>query len=418
MMTTEMMTETRRELPRGWRWVRIGDVCVSRTGVRDPGSTPDEFFSYVDIGSVDNKTKRIIEAKRLLGNEAPSRARQVIRTSDVIVATTRPNLNAVALVPPELDNEICSTGFCVLRSQDKLEPQFLFAYVQSEEFVNALSDLVKGALYPAVTDSQVRDQLIPLPPLAEQQRIAALLNDQMAAVERARAAAEARLEAARALPAAYLREVFESDEARGWKVIPLGNVLLDIQAGKSLTCEERPAHNDEYGVLKVSAISWGAFRQSENKVPPKDYVPPITHEVKNNDLLISRANTTELVGAVVLVNDTRPGLFLSDKTLRIIPNEGVVSKSYLEIALRHSRARKFIEENATGTSSSMKNISQEIIRKIPIPIPDLVEQQRIAKLLEERRRTAERLVASITAQLHTLQAIPAALLREAFRGAL
>jgi len=192
----------------GWRWVKLGEVCEKHTGVRDPRTDPDREFRYIDISSVDSTRKRIVEAKTLLGKDAPSRARQVILENDVIVATTRPNLNAVAIVPPELNNHICSTGFCVLRATDRIVPDFLFAFVRHESFVKALSDLVKGALYPAVNDKQVKAVTIPLPPLPEQKRIAAILNEQMAAVERARKAAEGELEAINTLPAALLRRAF------------------------------------------------------------------------------------------------------------------------------------------------------------------------------------------------------------------
>jgi len=148
---------------------------------------------------------------KVLGSDAPSRARQVIRTNDVIVSTTRPNLNAVAMIPFELDNQICSTGFCVLRSNGSIDPTYLFALVQSVEFVLCLSDLVKGALYPAVTEKQVRSQQIPLPPLPEQRRIAAILDEQLSSVEKMRAAVEVQLEAAKALPAALLRRAFNGE---------------------------------------------------------------------------------------------------------------------------------------------------------------------------------------------------------------
>ena len=143
----------------------------------------------------------------IIGKDAPSRARRVIRTGDVIVSTTRPNLNAVAVVPFDLDGQICSTGLCVLRpNRLALDSRYLYYYTTHETFVSSLSGLVNGAMYPAITDKQVFDQTIPLPPLGEQQRIVAALETQMAAVERARKAAEEMLEAVKALNASLLRK--------------------------------------------------------------------------------------------------------------------------------------------------------------------------------------------------------------------
>lgn len=205
--TVHASTVTLPALPEGWRWARLGEAC-EEPGTRDPLSEPDKPFQYVDITSVDAVTKKIMAPKTLLGRVAPSRARQVIRAGDVLVATTRPNLNAVALVPQELDDQMCSTAFCVLRPKDDLDPSYLFAFVQSAEFTRSLSELVTGALYPAVTDKQVRAQRIPLPLLDEQRRIAKILAEQLAAVERARTATDAQRAAINALPVALLRRAF------------------------------------------------------------------------------------------------------------------------------------------------------------------------------------------------------------------
>ena len=198
-------------LPMGWRWVRLGEVCDS-TNIKDPRKEPNTPFIYVDISSINKSTKYIDNPQNILGINAPSRARQLIKTNDVIVSTTRPNLNAVALISPEYNDQICSTGFCVLRPQlDFISPIFLYYFVQDEFFVSTLSDLVKGALYPAVTDNDVRDVFIPLPPLDEQRRIVALLNEKMAAVQQARQSAEEQLCAVQVLPAAYLRQAFAGE---------------------------------------------------------------------------------------------------------------------------------------------------------------------------------------------------------------
>src|SRR5688572_16980166 len=125
----------------GWRIVSLDEVCVASTGTRDPRKSPDQMFRYVDISGIDNRSKLITVARSIFGKDAPSRARQVIRTGDVLVATTRPNLNAVAMVPKELDNAICSTGFCVLRPGPDLNAEFLFAFVRSEPFVRGLSEM-------------------------------------------------------------------------------------------------------------------------------------------------------------------------------------------------------------------------------------------------------------------------------------
>jgi type I restriction enzyme, S subunit len=151
----------------GWSKSRIGDVIEDRV---EQGLPEEREFTYIDISAVDNRLKEIVEPKTLPTAKAPSRARQQVRHGDVLVSTTRPNLNAVALVPPQLEGAVASTGFAVLRPV-LLEPRWLYSVVQSEHFVNEMSALVKGALYPAIRPSHVHDHVMPIPPLAEQKRI-------------------------------------------------------------------------------------------------------------------------------------------------------------------------------------------------------------------------------------------------------
>ena len=111
--------------------VALRDVVDTKTGTRNPTTTPEQTFSYVDVASIDNQRKVITEARTLLGSEAPSRARKLIRRGDILVSTVRPNLNAVAMVPASLDGEVASTGCCVLRATERALPEYIFFFVQS-----------------------------------------------------------------------------------------------------------------------------------------------------------------------------------------------------------------------------------------------------------------------------------------------
>ncbi|MBM3302713.1 MAG: restriction endonuclease subunit S, partial [Deltaproteobacteria bacterium] len=154
---------------------RLGDVTL-KTEFSDPRKSPDEPFRYVDIASVDNETGQILEARELLGRDAPSRARKRIQAGDVIVATTRPYLRGVADVPSPLDGQICSTGFCVLRSNGSTNQRFLYFFARSDFFIRQLSARMRGASYPAVTDRDVFESDIVFPPLPVQHRVVAKLD--------------------------------------------------------------------------------------------------------------------------------------------------------------------------------------------------------------------------------------------------
>ena len=164
--------------PKGWPLVPIGQL-VEAVSTWNPSAQPDGLFRYIDIAAIDQTRKQIVADREIPCQEAPSRARQLVRVGDVLVSTVRPNLNAVALVPERLDGAIASTGFCVLRPlAGELSSEYLLTLVRSRAFIGAMARQATGASYPAVTDSVVRSWQAPKPPFPLQmeyrRRVAAL----------------------------------------------------------------------------------------------------------------------------------------------------------------------------------------------------------------------------------------------------
>jgi len=163
-------------IPKSRKVVRLGDI-VTKTRQRDPKRMPYLKFKYVDVSSISNELYKIIEFREFLGKNAPSRARKEIKTGDIIFATVRPYLKRIAIVPQELDGELCSTAFCVLRcNMNFADHVFVFNYLLTDNFVERVSASQRGSSYPAVTDKDVLNQKIPLPPLSEQKQIAHILS--------------------------------------------------------------------------------------------------------------------------------------------------------------------------------------------------------------------------------------------------
>ena len=256
--------------------VKLRDAVVANTGTRNPTKIPAEHFIYVDVAAVDNVEKAIVGARSVVGAEAPSRARKLIHSGDILVSTVRPNLNAVALVPKELDGQVASTGFCVLRASEKALSEYLFYFTRSKPFVNGLSALVAGALYPAVSDSQVLEQDLPLPPLPEQRRIVDVLSRAEGIVRLRR---EAEQKAAELIPALFI-DMFgdPATNPKGWPLRKVSDFVSRFEGGKNLQAGSE--NGSPYRILKVSAATSGSYREPESKPSPDGFRPPASHIVR------------------------------------------------------------------------------------------------------------------------------------------
>ncbi|WP_107947343.1 restriction endonuclease subunit S [Shewanella baltica] len=195
----------------------------------------------------------------------------------------------------------------------------------------------------------------------------------------------------------------------GWEWVRFDDTTLSSSAGWSPQCIPTPRVGDSWGVLKVSAVTWGQFNPEENKELPSHLEPRHEHEVQSGDFLISRANTAELVAKAVVVPDLAPkNLMMSDKIIRFKLHESV-NGEYLNLMNNSQVSRDYYNRVAGGTSSSMKNVSREQIRNLVVALPPQEEQQRIVAKVDELMALCDQLKARLadaqTTQLHLTDAI-------------
>ena len=136
---------------------------------KNPQEEPEKGFKYIDISNVDTATGKI-NVQTLRGYEAPSRARKLVEKNDIIISTVRPNRNAVAIIPKELDNQICSTGFSILKAR-KINPFYLFGFLKSRYAISQLTRMTMASMYPAVSEDDIGTILVPVPPSDYQEKI-------------------------------------------------------------------------------------------------------------------------------------------------------------------------------------------------------------------------------------------------------
>ena len=225
---------------------------------------------------------------------------------------------------------------------------------------------------------------IPLPPLEEQRRIAAILDK----ANQLRQLNQANLQSLGDLARKVFSDMFGDpvDNERGWNSGCIGDFVAQFETGKSLGSGDGDV-SDSLRIIRVSAVSSGSFKPEESKPAPKGYVPRENHFVQEGDLLFCRANTDMLIGEVAYVGQGVRDLLLSDKIWRFCwPNKSKSHALYVQQLFRHPSVRREIRRRATGTSGSMLNISQSSVLEIPIILPPADLQNKFQDIAAECRR--------------------------------
>ncbi|MDD2177760.1 restriction endonuclease subunit S [Acidovorax sp. D2M1] len=203
-------------LPQGWSWVRVREIC------HDWGQkTPDSKFTYIDVGAIDNSLGKIGSNIQILGaSDAPSRARKIVKAGTVIYSTVRPYLLNIAIIEKEYDPEpIASTAFAILHPFGSLNARFIYYYLRSPAFIRYVEATQKGVAYPAINDGDFFSGLFPLPPLTEQHRIVARIDQLMARCDTLEMLRNEQEEKQLAVHAAAIQQLLEAGDALAWDFI-------------------------------------------------------------------------------------------------------------------------------------------------------------------------------------------------------
>lgn len=156
-------------------WKTLGEATLPTNNIR--WSDTDHSYRYIDLTSVSRENNLITETSKITARNAPSRAQKLVEKDDVIFATTRPTQQRLCLINDEYAGEIASTGYCVLRAKvDEILPKWIYYCISSIEFKIYVQENQSGSAYPAISDAKVKEFKLPIPPLAEQERIVAILD--------------------------------------------------------------------------------------------------------------------------------------------------------------------------------------------------------------------------------------------------
>lgn len=454
----------------------IGELANEPVGQQGP--TGD--FIYIDISSIDRETKKITDPKLLTLSQAPSRAKQVLRAGDVLVSMTRPNLNAVALVPQHLDGAIGSTGFHVLRST-WLNPGFLFATVQTQEFIDAMSAVVQGALYPAVRPRDIDAYELSFETPAQQTRIVAkleeLLSDLDTGLAELKAAqrklaqyrqsllkaavegsltAEWRKQNAPAETGAQLLERILAERRARWETQQLAKFEAQgkkppkdwqkkypepVQADTTALPElpegwvwasvdqlsdfvrnglSKTPNNDQKGfqILRINAVRPMSVNFGAIKHIEIRESEAEDYWVEEGDVLATRYNgSVDLLGVFGMVRGVHERTLHPDKLVRMKPVTGGKLGAWMEVCGNVGFSRKHLVSRVK-TTAGQTGISGSDLKKTPIPLAPAAEQDMTLTVLNERLEAVKELEQPIEHSLNQSAAQRQNILRAAFAGQL
>lgn len=412
------------EVPENWVWVRLGEINKYVSKSVNPINEPDKIFELYSVPSMADDYPEIIA-----GSDIGS-SKQSVRKEDVLLCKINPRINRVWKVSQFTDNELIASSEWIIIRNNHINANYLMYCFQSKyfrEFMLSNVSGVGGSLMRA-QPKYVQTYPIPLPPLSEQQRIVERIEELFAKLDEAKERLQEVADSFAVRKAAILHKAFTGELTKqwrrengvsdaSWEEITWGSFIEKIEAGKNWNALGRPPENGEFGVVKVSAVTWGEFLEDESKTCTEESQWNEEKRISVGDFLFSRANTIQLVGNCVIVKDVKRKLMLSDKILRFSFSERVYD-SFALWYTRTSSYRKQIESVASGNQDGMRNISQNNMKTIIFPLPSLPEQHEIVRLIDDllaRERAAQQAAEQALASIDLMKK---SILARAFRGEL
>ncbi len=307
---------------------------------------------------------------------------------------------AFAIIPPELDGAVVSKDFPVFDIQtDAVDTRYLIHYFMAGRLQQQIQALSQGATNrQRITEERFLAFTLPLPPLIEQRRIAAILDCADSLRTKRRTANMHFRDLTRSIFIDMFGDPHSTFDAEA--SIRFGEVA-ELQGGRNLVAEDSEIESP-YRVLRISSVTSGEFKPDESKPLPLEYQPPKDHLVKQGDLLMSRANTAELVGAVAYVYDCPSNLTLPDKIWRFVWRNTESVPLYYWALFSDPSVRRRISRLSSGTGGSMKNISKAKLEQLELPPASIASQRefarRLASIPKPRTNELDELFASLQAR--------------------
>jgi len=358
-----------------WPMVKLGEVVEINRKSCDPKTLYENgAFVYLDISAVENGSGKVSFGSRLRGVEAPSRARRIVRQGDILLSTVRPNLQAFAYLESVPSDAVASTGFAVLTPHpEKADGSFLYAMCFSIPVMKQMTGRMGKGAYPSITQSDVEEITIPLPPLEEQERIAAELDGYRKIIEGARQVL------------ANYKPTIKIDPT--WPKVKLGEVTLEIKSGFACgTSDDNSAGVPHFRPMNISTD--GLFVWVGTKYISEDFFADKSdYLLRAGDVLFNNTNSKELVGKTCLVDrEIRAGY--SNHLTRIRLDLSRMMPQLLALLL-HEKWRKGEFLNLCNKWIGQAGVNNTLLAVVEISLPPIDIQREIVVELEAERALVE-----------------------------
>lgn len=397
-----------------WPKVRLGEVVTAAH--RGEAPMPGKIYRQLGVklwgeGAYERESMDGIATKysQLFRAEA----------GDIIVNKIWARNGSVAVVPESLDGCYGSGEFPMFTPlPNRLDCRWMHWLTKTPDFWVQCDEKSQGTSGKnRIKPEQFLALEIPLPPLSEQRRIVGRIEELSAEIDAARQLRAEAAEEADSIFSSGLALCLEPI-GDGWKRENIGNVILSMDAGWSPQCDEVPAQNDQWGVLKTTAVQWCEFRPHENKALPLSLEPQANLCVRDGDVLVTRAGPRKRVGVVAAVRESSQRLTISDKLIRLRPDPRKVDALYLQFALSSPYSQDHLVARKTGLADAQVNISQAILRSTPIAYPSIAEQGRIVGTLDGLKAEVDALKTGQAKTSAEIDALLPSILDRAFKGEL
>ena len=412
------------KLPKNWCWTTVGTICDGfQYGYTEKATFEKigpHFIRITDIGDGIINDSGAPYCKI----DSDSFIKYKINKDDILIARMG-SVGENGLATHNIDGVFASY---LIRIVPRSNAKYVCNFLQTNLYWGQISEKAQGTTRLNVNANVLKNLIIPLPPLAEQQRIVDRIESLFAKLDEAKEKAQTVVDSFETRKATILHKAFTGELTAKWREEhniskttwgekKWGDFLQSIEAGKNWSAEGRPPEGTEFGVVKVSAVTWGEFDELESKTCVVAEQWNSKTQIHKGDFLFSRANTLQLVGNCVIVRNISKRLMLSDKILRFKFDE-IAHPRFVLYFTRSRIYREQVEQLASGNQDGMRNISQKNLKLVFFPIPTVGEQIEIISILDRAFAKEQQAKEAAEAVLDQIDLMKKSILARAFRGEL